>query len=136
MRSENTSRSDARFFLALGLALAAAVVVGVMLAGCATTITPPVAAPASDSWDGTNQNSGFISFTRSGNGAVTGAVITPHARDRYNVLMREYGNAWGILAPDSGIVAIPGNSYWIDAQHLGYFADAQRWKRNGRAPDK
>lgn len=110
---------------------------GLMFCGCYGTVTPPVAAATLPSWDGTNQNSGFVGWTTNAAGQTTGAFITAHAVDRYRSLMADYGKAWGEMKPDEGITWLPngGQTFWIDAQHLDYFMAACRWKRNGRAAD-
>jgi len=118
------------------LALAVGLFVGaVVLAGCHGTVTPPRAAAAVASWDGTNQNSGFLGWTTNSAGETTGAFITAHALERYNALMLDYGAAWQ-TKPGDGVTYLPdgGRSFWIDAGHLQHFDDAQKWQRNGRPP--
>jgi len=68
--------------------------------GCGTVVPKPISSTAA-SWDGTNQNSGFIGFTQTGTG-----IITAHARDRYNALIDHYGKRFLIpLKHDQGLIA-------------------------------
>jgi hypothetical protein len=109
-------------------------VIAIVLAGCVGTLTPPIAQASAASWDGTNQNSGFISFATNADGKVTGGIITPHARERYKALMRECGHAWLVTSDDAGLTRLPNGTWFIDAQHLAYFAEANDWIRNGKTP--
>lgn len=132
MPSAKTSPNNT-FWLAMALAAALAAILAVGLCGCASTILPPVASASATSWDGTNQNSGFLGYTTNAAGQVTGGIITAHARDRYNALMRDYGRAaWNIQRDDDGLVALTGDTWFIDAQHLAYFAEGNRWRKNGK----
>lgn len=98
------------------------------LAGC--TVAPDLLSPASQpSFDGGVQNSGFVQFTADG-----GALITPHARDRYNALVAKYGRSYSPpLVADEGLA--PSNGlYHIDAQHLAYFAEMNLKNRSNLEP--
>ena len=94
----------------------------------ACTVTPKILPPAEQpSWDGNVQNSGLIRFSDDGS-----AVITPHARDRYNTLIDTYGKRFTpALHPDDGVTRLPDGTYSITAQHLSYFAQMNNWKRSG-----
>lgn len=109
------------------LFLLAATVGIVMLVGCGTVRPrPPVDHVAS--FDGTNQNSGFIGFAPDGRG-----IITAHARDRYNSLIGLYGSQFlPPLKPDDGLSAQADGTWLMDQQHITYFADMIRWKREGK----
>lgn len=116
-------------FCAAVIAVCAAIML-VLLVGC--TITPAKTKATQASYDGTNQNSGFLGFT---NGY---GVITPHARDRYNALIAVYGSRFTpALTHDAGLSPYffdppKGDNYRIDQQHLVYFMDMQRWRREGK----
>ncbi len=64
------------------------------------------------------------------------AVITPHAVDRYNALMVEFGAAWPPgVHPGDGVTPF-GDNYRIDSAHLFYFVTANRWHKEGKAVAK
>ena len=115
---------------AICIALVALVALAVLV-GCAGTVTTPVAQAAAASFDGTNQNSGVIALVTNQAGVATGAIITPHARDRYNALMSEYGRAWLISGNDVGLTCQSNGCWFIDDEHLQDFITASRWRRNG-----
>jgi hypothetical protein len=99
----------------------------VLFAGCTTTVTPRIVASLQASWDGTNQNSGFIGFTDAG------GIITPHARDRYNGLIELYGKKF--IPPitfDYGISQHTNENYIITPQALSDFAQMNRWYKSTR----
>ena len=80
------------------------------------------------SFDGTNQDSGFVAFAPDGAG-----IITPNALARYNGLIALYcGQFIPPLEPNAGICAAPApwlGFYRIDQQHLDYFATMNRWRK-------
>ena len=87
------------------------------LASC-NTVTPDILPPAkAASFDGNEQNSGFVGFTSDGSG-----IITAHARDRYNVLLKKYDAG----KPDAGLISLPTGNYLIDKQHLVTFVELNR----------
>jgi hypothetical protein len=80
------------------------------------------------------QNSGFIGFLKNGNG-----IITENARQRYNNLIKEYGDkllddVGYKIEKDSGISPIQGDNvlYEIDQQHLFYFILINQWNKQNR----
>ena len=106
-KSEKSWQSEALLVL---LALA-------LLMGCTTTLTPVQPAAKVASWDGTNQNSGFVRWTNGG------GILTPHACDRYNGLIALYGGRFvPPLKPDAGLTQCQDGLWFIDAQHLADFA--------------
>lgn len=99
-----------------------------LVIGCARTVTPVIPHDTQASWDGNQQNSGFIGWAQDGSG-----IITPHARDRYNALVSVYGTNFApVLKLDAGLIATTTNTFLIDAQHLVYFDTMNRWKKEGR----
>lgn len=102
----------------------AALFLGILLIGCGTVIPKPVQANVA-SYDGDVQNSGLVSLTNS-NGVMV-AIITPHARDRYNGLIAIFGtNFIPPITLDAGITPAPPN-FRIDAEHLVDFMRMNRW---------
>lgn len=125
-------RNNWRVFLAIIL-----IAIGILgMSACTNTVTPHVSKPAVASWDGTNQNSGFIGSATNAAGKRIGGYLTQHGRDRYNALMAEYGGLWGGVAPDAGLMPTASGVWFIDAQHLGYFMEANWRKKNGKPPPK
>ena len=67
----------------VGLLVLALCVLAILLAvSCTTTVAPQPAKASVASWDGTNQNSGFIGYLPDGRG-----LITESACRRYNGLI-------------------------------------------------
>jgi hypothetical protein len=104
---------------------------GLLVAGC-TTLIPKEAKPKVASFDGLEQNSGFIGFSPAGWG-----IITPAARDRYNALAGRFGNRFlpplcaatnGGLPP--GVVGTSSNAFLIDPEHLAKFIKLTAWQRS------
>jgi len=105
----------------------------ILLTSCGTVIPKPVQANVA-SYDGGAQNSGLICMTTNSTGEVTGAVITPHARDRYNALVTLYStNFFPRLEIDAGITPAPPN-FRIDAEHLVDFMRMNRWHKAAAPP--
>ncbi len=95
-----------------------------LIFGC--TVRPRVVRNSQASFDGNEQNSGLIGEDSDGN-----AIITAHARDRYNSLMDDYGKAFSPpVNRDDGIVATSTNTYLLDREHLFIFATANRWRHS------
>ena len=100
----------------------------VVLAGC-TTVRPKIVEDAMASWDGGEQNSGVIALT-----SQHGAIITQHARDRYNSLINVYGDRFNpSLSKDAGITTLFTDppTFQIDAEHLVKFMQMNRWRKSG-----
>jgi hypothetical protein len=97
--------------------------------GCVRTIIPVIPSASQPSYDGTNQNSGFVGFDASRNG-----ILSAHARDRYNSLVADYGALIKPpVKPGEGLAGPTSTNTWlIDPQHLVYFATFSRWHREGR----
>jgi hypothetical protein len=121
MKSATNSPSDRGALLVL-TALAIILLINA-LSGC-TTATPRVVESPAASWDGTNQNSGFIGW--SGHSGV----ITPHARDRYNALIEIYSKKFvPPLLTDYGITATTSNVFLITPEALADFVLMNRWHK-------
>lgn len=105
--------------------LATLVLMASLLSGCGTVIPLQVTSAAA-SFDGGERNSGFIGWTTNGCG-----IITPHARDRYNALIVDYGARFHPpLKPDYGIMPSATNTFIITPEALSDFAAMNRWRRN------
>jgi len=99
--------------------------------GCSSTVTPAAVNAQQASFDQGGQNSGLISMLP-GN---AGAIITPHARDRYNELLGIYGSEFlPALKPDDGISPRLDGNYDITAAALENFILVAAWHRMGREP--
>jgi len=116
--------------IALALFFLSALLLAMCAFGCTSTITPPKIHDTQASFDGNAQNSGFIQYNEDGS-----ALITPHARDRYNGLVDLYG-AYFKPRPkhDEGLVQV-GSNWQIDAEHLVKFGTMNRWRKEGKPTD-
>jgi hypothetical protein len=126
MKSEKNSLNEVRRYdhraCAL-LTLLAALWLLALASGC-TTVTPRTVTSPVASWDGTNQNSGFIGWTADGCG-----ILTPHGRDRYNALVEIYGKKLApAIMPDYGITATDGKSFIITPEALGKYREMHDWR--------
>lgn len=96
--------------------------------GC-TTVIPKTVTSSQPSWDGTNQNSGFIRFE--GNSGV----ITSNARVRYNGLIEIYGKKFvPPITTDFGVWPDKDGNYIITPQALTKFIEMNRWRKSGILP--
>lgn len=112
------------------------------MSGCTGTVTPAAPRPAAASYDGNYRDSGILAIDQNG------AMITAHARDRYNGLIAIYGKDpqfSGALVPDFGIT--PADPYIITARQRGplfmlskegivYFSRLNRLRRLSTIPTK
>lgn len=104
----------------------------VIICGCARTVAPRPVADQTASWDGNEQNSGFIGYAPDGSG-----IITSHAQARYNALVVLFGSRFvPPLRPGDGLKATGTNTWMIDAQHLEYFTRMNRWHKSGERSDE
>jgi len=103
----------------------------VFLASCSSTIVPESTKTSVISWDNGEQNGGLIALIEINH--KTFGVITPNARDRYNILVNIYfTNFIPPIKFDSGITPTPTNTFLIDAQHLEYFTSMNRWWKSSK----
>ena len=125
MSSPNSDlRTAIRFYL-LCLAAGAAIIL-VALCGCANTVAPKFALSSEPSWVGADHNSGVIAIT-----PAHQAILTPHARDRYNGLIAIYGSRFlPPLKPDFGLTEAGPNGI-ISPEGLADFATMNRWRKAG-----
>ncbi len=94
-----------------------------LCAGCTSTIVPTAVESKAASYDGNDQNSGYL-----GNGR-----ITAHARDRYNGLIKIYGRD-ARLVEDQGLSFNSDGSWSITKECLVKFLEMSDWKRAGLQP--
>ena len=124
MNYEKNGRSKCPFVL---LVLACATMISV---GCQGTVRPRVVHSSVASWDVGGLNSGLIGWTNVDDADV--AIITQHARDRYNGLIGIYGTTGTNFIPhlniDRGICTncIPG-LILMDERACADFSKMQRW---------
>lgn len=101
------------------------------MVGC-TTVIPTRITSEGASFDGGERNSGLYGFTTNQTGTVQ-AVITTHARDRYNALVEKYGNK--LVPPitiDYGVTDNKTNCY-MTLEALSDFVSMNRmYKRDKR----
>lgn len=122
MKSVENSPNNRAALLVL-IALTGLLLLALTIAGCGTVAPKPVTAGAS--WDGTNQNSGFIGWTANGCG-----VLTPHAYDRYNALIDDYGNRFHpALEAGRGVIGYTNGTYLFTPEAIADFAAMNRWRR-------
>jgi hypothetical protein len=80
------------------------------------------------SWDGNVRNSGFTNWHTNDTGIIYG-VLTPHARDRYNGLIEQYGDRFTPpLKRDYGIINNQTN-FFITSEGLYNFIKMNRWRK-------
>ncbi len=101
----------------------------VLLLSFGCTVTPKRAVAQSISFDGTNQNSGFIGWDQDGYG-----MITRHARDRYVSLVLLYGDRFAPpLLGQPGVSPYhfdPPEGYWrITPEALVNFQIMNAWRK-------
>lgn len=100
-------------------------------AACTSTIVPAPVVAQQASYDGGAANSGVLQLD------TTGAIITAHARDRYNALIALYGREFApALVADAGITPLPDGTFRITAQALTNFALMNAWRKTGKVPSK
>lgn len=126
-----------------------AFLLNLFLIGCGT-ITPNHVRDNEASFDDSvpkqyDQSKGWLLYTsKDKKGIVTGGVITPNARDRYNALVADYKIQYKAmhhqeLSNDKGIT--PWQDKWknqlyiIDAQHLEAFGRLSQMEKDRVAPD-
>jgi hypothetical protein len=99
--------------------------------GCTTTVTPVPIKDSAYSWDGNAYNSGILGFQPDGS-----ALITTHARDRYNALINVYGkNFTPPLKKDDGCQeqdAAP--CFYMSKEALVHFMTMNRWSKERKEP--
>src|SRR4051812_2171239 len=104
--------------------LVSSIAFAVILAGC--TVTPTAVKDQQYSWDGNAFNSGIIRLE------ADGAVITAHARDRYNGLCSIYGGKFiPKLNPDDGVTPNPSEpgTFLLTKERLTQFMTMNRWRK-------
>lgn len=97
----------------------------VTYSGCATVKRELVVA-TQPSWDGTNQNSGFIGFTNGNYGIITSNLV-----ERQKLLIKKYGDKF--LPPikeNDGLTAIPPY-FTISPEALERLIRMNRWHKTG-----
>lgn len=95
--------------------------------GCITsTPLPETVVPEQISFDGDEQNAGIIGFTED-----EGFEVTPHFRNRFNALVRVYGDRFHPrLRRDQGLTKLENGNWRINRQSMVYFLDMNQWRRD------
>jgi hypothetical protein len=105
--------------------------IAVLCGGCGSIVNPDVAdhiekKEETPSFDQGGRNSGIISEYEGG------FIVTPHFRDRYNGMIKTYGDKFTpSLKKDKGISPRRDGNYFIDQQHMVYFLDMNAWRKAG-----
>ena len=125
-------RRERQVFWAVFISIGLVAFVLTVTPACTSTVTPDAVRATEASYDGNTRNSGFMGFFADGSGH-----ITPHARDRYNLLLTIYGREYlPPLTRDAGIAALTDGTFQIDALHLTAFIVMSDKHRAGIAPIK
>ncbi len=96
-----------------------------LISGC--TVVPKAAVDKVPSFDGNEQNSGFIGYAPDGQG-----ILTFHKFQEYNGLISNYGDKFTPpIQTNDGITPTGTNTFLIDKEHLVDFGMMNRWKKNG-----
>lgn len=126
--------SDRLYKIMTGLAVMClmSLMLTVFLCSCSTVTPPAQVTTDTASFDGNDQNSGLVSMLNDGS-----AIITEHARERYNALVAVYASKFTPkLKQDDGVQpagVVQGKGlYQIDAQHLVMFVQMNQWRKVGR----
>lgn len=95
--------------------------------GC-NTVTPSVVPSSEASFDAGGANSGILDLTS------THALVTPRFRDRYNAMIKTYGEEFvPELVKDYGVSPEPdGKTYRMTLDALDYFLIMNTWRKMGR----
>jgi hypothetical protein len=105
-----------------------------VLAGCAGTVAPKIVSSSQASWDTTpsgaqKQNSGILGVDAEG-----WVIVTPHAKDRYNALVRAYGSRFKPgLEVDHDLLPTATNTFLMAPVGFEHFAAMLRWDKQGRS---
>lgn len=98
----------------------------VMSPGC-NTVTPSPVIASEASFDSGGANSGILELTR------THARITPRFRDRYNAMIKIYGEEFvPELKKDYGLFLEPDGTYRMTLDALDCFLIMNTWRKMGR----
>lgn len=103
------------------------IAVALVVSACTTTVVPKRVQASQPSFDGTNQNSGVISFDTN---TMTG-VVTPNWRGRYNALIGIYASKFlPPITADYGLTPRNDSNYTATGEAFVDMAKMQIWKRN------
>ncbi len=96
----------------------------------ATTYIPPQVKEEQPSWDGNEQNSGVIKYTKG-----RGFLLTPTAAARYTMLSQKYGEKMNPPIKIGEGLSQEENSpnVYLDNQHMAYFMTMNQMYKNSLA---
>ena len=124
-------RQDRQFRILILVAALVGALAVCFLSSCASTRTPEPVPVRQASFDQGEQNSGLLRLVDGG------AIITSHARDRFNVLALTYGDEFRpALVHDYGISALADDTFQISNEALQKFILMNAWMRMGRLPTR
>ncbi len=109
--------------------LLTALIVSLILFGCATPIIPKTNVPTGPSYDQNIANSGVLGISPDG-----GRIVSTHFADRYNSLIDTYGDQFNPQLKHGDGITCDTVTCVITLQ---YYVDAGimiQWKRDGRLP--
>jgi len=107
--------------------LAAACLSSALLLGC-HTVTPQRVTDTTISFDGNEQNGGFIGYTTNGFG-----VLTPRGRERYNALIDTYGaSLTPPLTNDYGVQPFTNGTWLITKEAVVKFNAMNARRKAGK----
>jgi hypothetical protein len=122
-------RQDRQFRILILVAALVGALAVCFLSSCASTRTPDPVPVRQASFDQGEQSSGVLRLVDGG------AIITAHARDRYNALVLTYGREFRpAMTIDYGITTTVDGAIQISNEALQKFILMNAWQRMGRAP--
>lgn len=104
-----------------------AFIVCILNAGCTTTLHPVNVTPRTASFDGTNQNSGVISFDKTNHFGI----VTDNWRARYDVLIGDYSKKFTPpISADYGLTSLSNGTWSATAEAFVDMGKMELWRRN------
>jgi len=109
----------------------ALLIIPILLAGCFATIAPKPVDSKTQSFSGTNSNSGILGTRTNSEGEVTSILIDGNDVNRYNYFIKLYSKKFAPpLKKNDGITQLGDNLYEIDAQHFADFSVMNHFFKN------
>lgn len=107
-------------------AIAMAVALAVCCPAC-TTVIPQTVTSSQASFDGQEQNSGFVGYAPDGR-----MIVTEYWRDRYNALIEHYAGRMTVPPkPDFGLTPMPNGQWLVTNQAQVNFLTMNQWRKQG-----
>jgi hypothetical protein len=96
-----------------------------LCASCTSTVIREPIVASQPSWAGNSQNSGVLSVDDSG------AIVTDGFVERYNALVRVYGNRFTPPVAEYDGITLDGGWWRIDNEHLVKMWQMNQWRKSG-----